>query len=115
MRRDLHNALQVPALYIATVLSEPLPVTVRIHGRFQRLGEIRNSDYFNAAEREDVSPRIIFMREQVAMPARNAVISVEAGEAYSIDRTEPADDISITAFVVRLDADEAAGLPVPEA
>ena len=45
--------------------------------------------------------------------ARNAVLSVSAGEAYNIDFIEPHDQETITAHVTRLDAEDSAGLPLP--
>jgi hypothetical protein len=111
-RRDLHDELQVPALYLAPdQLGGPgLPVSVRVHDKSILQGDIDGGAY---AERRSSSLRIIMLVEQVASPARGAVISIEAGEAYAIDHSDDADDITITAYVTRLSAAEAAGLPVP--
>jgi hypothetical protein len=39
---------------------------------------------------------------------------VEAGEAYQIDHIALSDDLTITAIVIRMSVDDAAGLSVPE-
>ena len=113
-RRALHTRLLVPALYIIDG-EAPIPVNVRLHTKFDALGDMKGTN-FNYAERVDTLPRILFMRDEVVMPARGAYVSVEADEAYSIDYADPADDISITAFVTPLlPAElEALNLPVPE-
>jgi hypothetical protein len=110
-RRDLHANASVPALYIPTPSSDPIPVTVRIWARWAPQGELPRSKEW--AQIEDVIPRILFMRDEVDMPRRNAVVSVEAGEAYRVDACAQPDDISIIADVTVLTATEAAGLPLP--
>lgn len=111
-RRDLHRELQVPALYIADIGGPAVLVHVRPHTKFNALGDLQGTN-FNYAEREEPQPRIIFMRDEVMAPKRGAIISVEPGEAYRVDHTQPADDISITAYVIQLTEKEAVGLPVP--
>ena len=105
----------VPALYIVEG-EEPLLVHVRVHTKFDALGDMKGTN-FNYAEREDVLPRLLFMRDEVAMPVRGAIVSIEADEAYTVDHTDPADDISITAQVTPLLPKELKrlNLPVPEA
>jgi hypothetical protein len=85
---------------------------VRLHTKFVELGDQKGTNFLSA-ERLDIEPRIIFMRDEVNVPARNAIISVVTGEAYYVDRTEPADDITIKAYVVEMTVADAAGLPVP--
>ena len=114
-RRDLHQRMQVPALYIVPgSADEPLPVTVRLHYDFRALGTVKGTS-FSFAELQDVVPRILFMRDELAAPARDAIVSIETGEAYRIDNVHPADDITVTAEVVRMKASDTVGLPVPEA
>lgn len=114
-RRDLHKRMLVPAFYIVEG-EEPLLVHVRVHTKFDALGDMKGTN-FNYAEREDVLPRLLFMRDEVAMPVRGAIVSIEPHEAYTIDHTDPPDDISITAYVTPLLRQELeqADLPVPEA
>lgn len=113
-RRDVQKHMRVPALYLATVGAVPVPCFVRVHTKFQALGDMKGTN-FNYAEYEDISPRIILWREEIPQPVRNAIISVEAGEAYYLDNIQPADDLSITATVAKLDDDDPklAGLPTP--
>lgn len=111
-RGDVQKHMRVPALYLASRDSVPVPCFVRVHTKFQALGDMKGTN-FNYAEREDVTPRIILWREEIPLPKRNAIISVEAGEAYQIDNTEPPDDLTITAMVAVMDSEQSAGLPVP--
>lgn len=110
-RRALHQKMLVPALYIVGD-SAPVLVHVRVHTKFDALGDMKGTN-FNYAERQDVLPRLLFMRDEVAMPARGAYVSISATEAYTIDHTDPADDISITAFVTPVLASEFAALDLP--
>lgn len=104
----------VPALYIVG-LSPPLLVHIRVHTKFAALGDMKGTN-FNYAERQDELPRLIFMRDEVMMPERGAVVSVELGEAYTVDHTDPPDGISITAFVTPFEKNdpELLTLPLPE-
>lgn len=113
-RRDVQLHLRVPALYLASIDAEPVPCFVRVHTKFQALGDMKGTN-FNYAEREDITPRIIIWREEIPQPVRNAIISVEAGEAYYLDNIQPPDDLTITAMVLQMDADDEklALLPVP--
>lgn len=119
-RRDLHQHLLVPAVYLVPVAPEDEEdevtyteqvVTVRIHTKFDALGDLKGVGY---AERQDTVPKILFMREQIDKPARHCIVSVEPGEAYRIDNVLPADDITVMAEVTKLTAAEADGLPLPD-
>lgn len=116
-RRDLHQRMRVPALYIATPGATPKAVHVRVHTKFEDSGDFSERDIGNAL-RHDKAPRLIFMIDELvaqgAYPlARNAIVSVEPGEAYRIGATEPPDDITITADVSPVPAAQTTGLPVP--
>lgn len=113
-RRDLHSVMRVPALYIATPTDDPVPVFVRVHQSFNALGDVKGTN-LSYAERQEITPRIVLMRDEVDAPVRDAVISVEAGEAYRIDHVLPADDISVTVEVIKMKTSETTGLPLPEA
>lgn len=114
MRRDLHRELRVSAFYYpdADDISIFIPVTVRVHTKFVQLGEQAGTNY-SSAEREDVAPRILFMRDEVPSPLRNSIVSVGPGEAYQVDHTQPPDGISISAFVSQLTEAKANGYPHP--
>lgn len=116
-RRDLHQELEVAALYIAEWPlpdgATPVPVTVRIHTSFAALGDQKGTN-FNSAEMLDRQPQMIFLREQGVTPRRQAIVSVAPGEAYRIGVVQPADDITIKADIVVMPATQTTGLPVPE-
>lgn len=104
--------MEVPAFYIVPVTLAQVPCLVRVHTKFAALGDLKGTS-FSYAEREDVSPKIVFMRDQVE-PIRGGVVSVEPGEAYRIDHAEEPDDITTTAAVARMPLAETVGLPVPD-
>lgn len=112
-RRDLHREMQVPVIYIASPGATPVPMTARVHTKFEALGNQKGTN-FHSAEMVERQPHIIFMRSDLPNPARNAIVSVEVGEAYRIANVNPPDDISISADVVVLLGTDTVGLPVPE-
>lgn len=108
-RRDLHAELKIPAYYRASVSGDWVPVEIRLHTQFNTGGDLTG---FNAVQMHDISPRIIFMRDQVEKPARGAIVSVESGEAWQIaDALEP-DGITITAMAAPVPVAQTAGFPV---
>lgn len=112
-RQRLHDQMAVSALYIPVTGATPVPVTVRVHTKFNMAG---GSDP-EWAERAEAEPKIVFKASE--LPANGlrtkAVVSVEAGEAYHIEAADPVDDAGfIRAKVTRVAAAQAAGLPVPE-
>ncbi len=110
-RRELHDAMSVPALYLVEG-EVPVPCTVRVHYRFDTAGDMAGTN-LSYAEIQEIDPKIVFLREQVYLPARDAIVSIEPGEAWRVDNVQQPDDITIKAIVTRLTSDEAAGLPVP--
>lgn len=116
-RRAIHREFQIDALYLVPAVDGPgydltLPVQVRLHLRAVELGDLKGTN-FHYADRHDNNPQIIFLREQVALPARNAVVSIEVGEAYRIDNLNAPEDITIAANVTRMPLSETVGLPIP--
>jgi hypothetical protein len=125
-RSDLHQAMQVPALYLTLnpAYVEPVvdpdipqyletPVNIRVHSKFKALGDMKGTN-FHFAEMIEEMPRLVFWREEFDNLERNAIVSVEENEAYRIDTVEPPDDQTVTAVCTRLDSTDANGLPVPE-
>jgi hypothetical protein len=101
-RRIVHNTMALDMKFFQTATSSPVDVRARLHTKFTQIGDDRSMGW---AEIEAIKPRIIFMLDE--LPAglkldRNAVVLVQPGEAYNIDNTLPADDISVTAEVTRL-------------
>ena len=111
-RRQLHQRLAVPAIYIAPGGAQT-ECSVRLHTTFPAIGGDVEGGYQYGAERFDQTPRLVFLIEEISMPVRGAIVSVEVGEAYKIDTAREADDITITANVVRLTGAATTGLPVP--
>jgi hypothetical protein len=97
-RIQLHDRMSDPALYLATPTATPLGVSVRLHLSFGALGELLRGGF---GEREELTPRIIFMGSQVS-PVRNAIVVTQDMGAFRVDNTMPPDDISITAEVIKL-------------
>lgn len=116
MRRDVHREMSVPALYLHAPNATPFPLTIRgpHNKRPVSVGDLQGGGE-GWAEREDTQPRLVFMRAELPEGFRvNAIISVEAGEAYRIATILPPDDIVQLAEVVPLDEADAEGLPLPE-
>lgn len=117
-RRALHHALSVPAYYVTEVepeeseegpvYSEPASITVRLHTSFMLLGDLRGTS-FDYAERQDVSPRMIFLASEVT-PDRGGIVAIGPTEAWQIDNVLPIDGITYTAEVVRF---KKPGFPYP--
>lgn len=122
-RRHLHNAMQVPALYIedpeADPLPEPVTCSVRVHTRQDALGELQGTS-FDYSERHEFIPRLIFLYDEVPEPANGSVVTIVdpvtlMKEAYRIDNRHPRDGITVTAEVTNMTAAEYAALPFLEA
>lgn len=111
-RRVVHETMLVEALYYITPGAEPSPVHVRIHTKFDAIGDDRSMGW---AEIQSTKPRLIFMRSE-RTPDRGCVVYVQPGEAYQIDNVLPPDDITITAEVTSMTKRqlEKAGLPTGE-
>lgn len=112
-RRDLHNQMKVPALYIVPGTNAMVPCEVRVHSEWKALGGVGGTS-FAYAEREERPVEIIFWRDQVQLPVRNAIISVEPGEAYVLDAAKAPDDQTITAYATAMTPADAAAYPVPD-
>jgi hypothetical protein len=113
-RLRLHRNNAVPAFYIPSTGATPVPVTVRVWGKGNPISLGDLPGFQGSAERVEPEDRIRFMLSELPTFRRqNAVVSVEAGEAYRIDHWYPVDDQFITARVIRLTDAEMTGLPVP--
>lgn len=111
-RHTLHDYMSVEAMYfLEDAPDDAVRVTVRVHEKWMALGDMKGTN-FNYAETESITPRIIFMLSEID-PERGAIVSVEPGVAYRVDTPLPPDDITVTATVSKLTADETAGFPLP--
>ena len=117
-RQVLHMEMADPALYIAEWPvadgEEPsaIPVTVRVHEHGVQLGDLKGTS-FNYPEIYDDSPKIIFMRDEIA-PKRHAVVVIGPGEAWRLGAGQAPNDITVTFDAARLSDKDMAGLPMPE-
>lgn len=99
-RQTIHDRLAEPALYFADQDATPVPVTVRLHLRFDALGELLTVSA-GFADRQELTPRIIFMNSQIT-PARDAILVTKDLGAYNIETDVAPDDITTTAEVSKI-------------
>ena len=119
-RRDLHNALRVPAVYVPKV-GDPVVVHVRDHTKFRVNaieGAVRSGNG-QMVDRQEMAPSIIFMRDELATLGitllRGGIVSIERNEAYRLDNAEAPDDITVKWFVTAINnVSELTNLPLPE-
>lgn len=111
-RRDLHDHMLVPALYIAFDGATPIPVDVRVQRQFVQTADM-GSKVKGYAQMVEINPRVTFLVEQLADARHGAIFSIAEGEAYRVERTDPPNDITRSADVVPLSQSEATGLPLP--
>lgn len=119
-RRDLHNALQVPALYVP-LTGDPTLLHVRDHTKFRVNaieGAVRSGNG-QMVDRQEMAPSIIFMRSELAdlsvTLVKGGIISIEAGEAYRLANAEAPDDITVKWFVTAItNVEQLEALPLPE-
>jgi len=97
-RLQLHDRLSEPALYLADPSAVPVPVTVRLHLSFSEVGELLRGGF---SERQEVTPRIIFLTNQVRPAHRGIVVTRDMG-AWLVDNDLPPDDVTVMAEVSRL-------------
>jgi len=111
-RRDIHSERAVAALYIATTGATARPCTVRTWLKTEN-NMVGSVSEFSGAQRAEPEDRLRFDLSEISFIRNNAIVSVEAGEAYRVDHVYPPYRGYQTARVVRLNAAEAANLPVP--
>lgn len=119
-RRDLHNALQVPAVYVPLVGASIL-LHVRDHTKFRVNaieGAVRSGNG-QMVDRQEMAPSIIFMRDELASKGivliKGGRISIDCGEAYRLENAEAPDDITVKWFVTAItNESELRALPLPE-
>lgn len=112
MRRDLHTEMQVPAYYVAKVGANPLLVNVRLYVTFKTAEVGGIGEGF--AGQLDTTPRIKFDRCELRLPARDAIVSVESGEAYRLGASRKPVGDYIEVEATRIPEADAKNLPVPQ-
>lgn len=116
-RRDLHERMKVPALYVLKAPATPKLLHVRIHSKWDGTTIDTNTNHGTMQSRKEVFPKILFMRSELDTQSitliKGAILSVESGEAYRLDHSEPHDDLTVSWYVTQLDVEDTVGLPVP--
>lgn len=97
-RKALHERLSDPVLYLESPTGAARWALVRLHQRSAVAGELLRGGY---AEAHEVVPKAVFLAEEVE-PARGALIVTRDMGVWRVDSVMPADDITITAEVVRV-------------
>lgn len=98
-RRVVHSTMAIPANYYAPGSTEAQTVGVRRTVKNVLTGEMKGTN-FNYAERAEEATYLIFWREQMPAPVRNAVVMLATGVQYFVDYVEPPDGLTITTRVV---------------
>lgn len=111
-RRALHQAMRVPASYYETPLSTPRLIHVRVHSKMVQHGDLKGTN-LNYAEMMDISPTLVFDREEVALPAVKALVIISDTEGYRVGPVEAPDGITIKAQVSRLSPNDLVGKTLP--
>jgi hypothetical protein len=106
-RRDLHRGMKVTAYYYDPETKLPSNVEVRTHYDFAALGEVRGTS-FGYAERQEMTPRLIFMLEPTETqpipidPDPQALVIVSALEGYRVNYLDPIDLLTRKAFCTQM-------------
>lgn len=108
-RHIVHDTMKIEARYYPPGSTGWTPVHVRLQTKFGLIGDNRSMGW---AEIEAIKPRLVFMREEQE-PQNGAVVWFAVGEAYRIDNTDPADDITRIANVTRLTPKQYADAGLP--
>ena len=108
----IHQRFEVDALcYPGGSTSNGIAVTCRVHTAFTTGGDLPETG-FSFAERIDITPRLVFLKED-HIPARGNVYAISDDEAYLVERVEDPDYINVTAVATRLSASESERWPGP--
>lgn len=104
--------MEVPAIYIFPDTLLYIEITVRVHSQFKALGDVKGTS-FGYAERIDIVPELVFLREQGVQPKRGGVVSISHEEAYRVDTVEPPDGITVKAKSPAIPVKDLGGYPTP--
>ena len=98
-RQDLHETMAEPVFYFERRAAARKVVTVRLHLKFNALGDLRNGGFADWSEQ---TPKAIFLNAQIR-PVRDAYLVTKDLGVFRIDSTDPKDDITRKATIVELD------------
>lgn len=99
-RKQLHDGMSEPALFLETRKDAPKPVTIRLHLSFQPLGDLPGGTQ-GFAQVDSVTPQIVFWNGQVELGTEAFVITKDMG-VWSIENVLPPDDVTTKVDVARL-------------
>lgn len=106
--------MAIPVVYLRTLSAAPVLLRVRLHNRWDRMGDVKGSRLY-PAEMENLAPRAVFDLDAIptAQITKGAILSFEQGEAYTIDHTLPPDDRFQHVQIAPMINGAANGLPYP--
>lgn len=97
-RAILHDRIAFPVWYLPTVTGQPEYRTVRLHTKYDPLGELLRGGF---AERQEVQPKAVFWRSQGDV-TRNGYIVTDTEGVYRLDNIMPADDATQKVELVKM-------------
>lgn len=97
-RRELHDALSDPVWYMAASGATPVATKARLHLNSSEIGELLRGGF---ADRQELSPRMIFWREDV-QPVRDALVVTRDMGAFFVDHDHAPDDVTVIAEVIKM-------------
>lgn len=111
-RRDLHNTMKVAGFFYAPGVPDYVECFVRVHGKFQKLGDLKGTN-FNYAETFEPVTKLVFQDADGVRPVNKAIVMVSATEGYRVGVVEPTDGLETKAHVSELGATELANYDHP--
>lgn len=108
-RAALHAALSGPAYY-QPPQGDWQKITIREHYVMVKRGEVTGLDIRSAyvtTVNEDQT-KLVFLRSDVNVPVRGALVAVSSELAYRVADAEESDGITVKAAVTRLSVEESA-------
>lgn len=106
-REAIHKELSFPVWYLADKSAEPVVRTIRLHTKFDALGELLRGGF---ADRQEIIPKAIFWNSQGDIQ-RNGFVITDTEGVFRLDNLQPADDQTRTCELVKMaDAEVTAAL-----
>lgn len=110
MRDVVHSTFGVPCVYVAFIGAPPRRLNPEVQTKFVDSNLTSEGLGRGLGNVMDTVPRIVFSRDELAVPRVKGLVFVGASEGYRINNIRPHDDTRITVEVVPLDAKELADL-----
>lgn len=115
-RRALHGFMGRAALYYDAphqTKTGGVAIKARYHSNTAKAGDLAGTN-LSYAELRDRSEEIVFWREEIADPVRNALVVFGPDEGYFVNNTLPADGQTVTSEVVRAAPKDLKGFTAPD-